>query len=157
MSIRAWFRCLLLLGLVLAFPRRAAAVSVIEPIAFTSWRAEPGTGSLGAGAAVGVASFDVVPMIEYVFVDHSKDWAFTVDGHVPMLALPIVALYGGAGVTTYHHDPDNGDSSWDSGVNVLLGAKASIMRLKPFFEIKYTTAGSDGMVYTLGTRFHLFD
>jgi hypothetical protein len=153
MSSRVRFLSLLLLGLVFATPRPAAAVTVVEPFAFTSWRAEPGTGSLGAGAAVGLGNFDVVPMIEYVFVDHSKDWAFTVDGHVPVFPLPVVAIYGGAGFTTYHHDPDQGDSSWDSGINVLLGAKASIMRLKPFFEVKYTTAGSDGMLYTLGTRF----
>jgi len=156
MSIRSWFRSVLLLGLVLAIPRSARAVSVVEPIAFTSWRAAPGTGSLGAGAAVGIGNFDVVPMIEYVWVDNSKDWAFTVDGHMPLLPLPVVALYAGAGFTTYHHDPDHGDASWDSGVNLLVGAKASVGRLKPFGEIKYTTAGEDGMVYTLGTRFHLF-
>ena len=40
---------------------------------------------------------------------------------------------------------------------VLVGAKASIMRMKPFAEIKYTTQGKDGVVLTLGTRFHLFD
>ena len=157
MSIRVWFRSALLLGLVLIAPRPAAAISVVEPLAFTSWRAEPEVGSIGIGAAVGVMSFDVVPMLEYVVVDNSKDWAITVDGHLPVLALPLVALYAGAGFTSYNHDPDQGDASWDSGLNVLVGAKASIMRLKPFAEIKYTTQGKDGMVYTLGTRFHLFD
>jgi len=29
--------------------------------------------------------------------------------------------------------------------------------MKPFAEIKYTTQGKDGVVLTLGTRFHLFD
>ena len=130
---------------------------MVEPLAFTSWRAEPETGSFGVGAAVGVLSFDVVPMVEYVVVDNSKDWAITVDGHLPVLALPLVALYAGAGFTSYNHDPDQGDAKWDSGFNVLVGAKASILRLKPFAEIKYTTTGRDGMVYTLGTRFHLFD
>ena len=149
--------CVLLLGLALVAARPAAAISVVEPIAFTSWRAEPETGSIGAGAAIGALSIDVVPMLEYVFVDDSSDWAVTVDGHFPLLALPLVALYAGAGFTSYHHDPDQGDSDWSSGINVLVGAKASIMRLKPFAEIKYTTQGEDGVVLTLGTRFHLFD
>jgi hypothetical protein len=157
MSIRVWFRCALMLGLFLVAPRPAAAISVVEPLAFTSWRAEPETGSIGVGAAVGVMSFDVVPMVEKVFVDNSKDWAFTVDGHFPVLALPLVALYAGAGMTQYLHDPDQGDASWSGGLNVLVGAKASVLRFKPFAEIKYTFQGKDTMVYTLGTRFHLFD
>jgi hypothetical protein len=151
------FLSVLLLGVALIAARPAAAVSVVEPLAFTSWRAEPETGSIGAGAAIGVLSLDVVPMFEYVYVDNGTDWAVTVDGHFPVVALPVVALYAGAGFTSYHHDPDQGDASWDTGVNALFGAKASIRRLKPFAEIKYTTQGQDGVVLTLGTRFHLFD
>ena len=146
-----------LLGLALIAARPAAAISVVEPLAFGSWRVEPQTGSIGAGAAIGALSFDVVPMLEYVFVDNSKDWAVTVDGHFPVLPLPVVALYAGVGFTSCSHDPDQGDASWDTGVNVLIGAKASIRRMKPFAEIKYTTQGEDGVVFTLGTRFHLFD
>jgi len=156
MSIR-WLRCALLLGLLFMTPAPAAAVSVVEPLAFGSWRQEPEVGSIGGGAAIGIASFDVVPTLEYVFVDNSRDWAITIDGHLPVLALPLVALYVGAGFTSYNHDPDQGEASWDSGLNVLVGAKASVLRFKPFAEIKYTTQGTDGMVYTLGTRFHLFD
>ena len=157
MPVRGWFRCALLLGLGLPAARPAAAISVVEPLAFSSWRVEPETGSIGVGAAIGALSFDVVPMLEYVFVDNSSDWAVTIDGHFPVLALPVVAFYGGAGVTGYHHDPDQGDASWNTGINVLVGAKASIRRMKPFAEIKYATAGKDGVVLTLGTRFHLFD
>jgi hypothetical protein len=156
MSIR-WSRCALLLGLLCITPAPASAVSVVEPLAFGSWRQEPEVGSVGGGAAIGIASFDVVPTAEYVFVDNSRDWAITIDGHLPVLALPLVALYVGAGFTSYNHDPDQGEASWDSGLNVLVGAKASVLRFKPFAEIKYTTQGTDGMVYTLGTRFHLFD
>jgi len=75
----------------------------------------------------------------------------------PRRQRPIVALYAGAGFTSYHHDPDQGDASWNTGVNFLFGANASIRRMKPFGEIKYTTQGKDGVVLTLGTRFHLFD
>jgi hypothetical protein len=157
MRVAARFGIALLLGLTLMVARPAAAVSVVEPMVFGSWRVEPETGSLGAGAAIGLASFDVVPMVEYVYVDNGTDWAVTVDGHLPMLALPLVAFYFGGGVTSYRHEPDQGDGSWNTGVNVLLGAKASIRRLKPFAEVKYTTAGQDGVVLTLGTRFHLFD
>jgi membrane protease YdiL (CAAX protease family) len=152
-----WLRCALLLGLLFITPAPAAAISVVEPLAFGSWRQEPEVGSIGGGAAIGVASFDVVPTLEYVFVDNSRDWAITVDGHLPVLPLPFVAFYIGAGFTSYNHDPDQGEASWDSGLNVLVGAKASVLRFKPFAEIKYTTQGKDGMVYTLGTRFHLFD
>lgn len=157
MHLRAWFCSAVLLGLILTAARPAAAISVVEPLAFASWRTEPETGSLGVGAAVGVLSFDVVPMFEYVFVDNSNDWALTIDGHIPLLALPLVAMYAGAGFTNYHHDPDQGESSTSTGLNVLVGAKASIARLKPFAEIKYTLEGKDGVVLTLGTRFHLFD
>jgi hypothetical protein len=151
------FLCILLLGLALIAARPAAAISVVEPLALTSWRAEPETGSIGAGAAIGVLSLDVVPMLEYVFVDNSSDWAITVDGHFPVLALPVVALYAGAGFTSYLHDPDAGDALWNTGANAVFGGKASIGRLKPFAEVKYTTQGKDGVVLTLGTRFHLFD
>jgi hypothetical protein len=157
MSRTSWFGCALLLGLTLAAARPAAAISIVEPLAFASWRAEPETGSLGVGAAIGALSIDVVPMIEYVFVDNSRDWAITVDGHFPVMALPLVAFYLGGGFTSYNHDPDQGEASWDSGVNALFGTKMSIGRLKPFGEIKYTTQGRDGVVLTLGTRFHLFD
>ena len=85
------------------------------------------------------------------------DRAVTVDGLVPVLPLPAVVLYPGVGSTSCHHDPDQGDATWDTGVNVLFGAKASIQRMKPFATIKYTTQGKDGSVLTLGTWFHLFD
>jgi hypothetical protein len=157
MPVRGWFLYVVLFGLAFVSARPASAISIVEPLAFGSWRVEPQTGSIGAGAAVGVLSFDLVPTLEYVFVDNSKDWAVTIDGHIPLLALPLVALYTGAGFTSYHHDPDVGDASWNNGFNVLVGAKASILRMKPFAEIKYTTQGKDGVVFTLGTRFHLFD
>src|SRR5262249_14964407 len=120
MPIRSWSRPILLLGLVLIIPRPASAVSVVEPIACTSWRAAPGTGSLGAGDAIGVGNLNIVPMLEYVFVDNSSDWAITVDGHMPVLPMPVLAIYAGAGITAYHHNPDQGDSSTDSGVNLLI-------------------------------------
>jgi hypothetical protein len=124
MSIR-WLRCALLLGLLFVTPAPAAAISVVEPLAFGSWRHEPEVGSIGGGAAIGIASFDVVPTLEYVFVDHSRDWAITVDGHLPVLPLPLVAFYIGAGFTSYNHDPDQGEASWDSGLNVLERRRAS--------------------------------
>jgi len=68
-----------------------------------------------------------------------------------------VALYIGGGITTYSHDPKSGDSSTDTGANLLIGGKASVGRFKPFGEFKYTTAGPDNIVFTLGLRFHLFD
>jgi hypothetical protein len=108
-------------------------------------------------AAIGMLSFDIVPTYEQVFEDNATDWAINVDGHMPVLALPVVALYMGAGIATYSHDPDFGDSSNDTGANFMFGAKASLGRLKPFGEIKYTTAGPDGVVFVLGSRFHLFD
>jgi len=63
MFMRPWSRCVLLLALTF-LARPAAAASVIEPLAFYSWRDDPGVGSLGVGAAIGFASFDVVPMFE---------------------------------------------------------------------------------------------
>jgi hypothetical protein len=156
-SIRALSCSALLLCLAVSAPRPAAAISVVEPIAFGSWRTDPGTVSAGGGAAIGVVSFDVVPTFEYVFADNATDWAINLDAHLPVLALPVVALYVGAGVANYSHSPDAGDSSNDFGADLLFGAKASIRRLKPFAEIRYTTAGPDGIVLTLGTRFHLFD
>jgi hypothetical protein len=157
MSMPGWFRCALLVGFALTAARPASAISIVEPIAFGSWRVEPETGSIGAGAAVGILSIDGVGMIEHVFTDHSNDWAVTLDGHFPVLALPLVAFYIGAGFTSYHFDPDQGEADWDTGLNALIGTKMSIKRLKPFAEIKYTTQGQDGYVFTLGTRFHLFD
>jgi hypothetical protein len=156
-SIRALVLSAVCFCLALTAPKPASAMSIVEPLAFSSWRPDPNTLSLGGGAAVGVLSFDVVPTFEYVYETGATDWAFNVDGHLPVLALPVVALYIGAGYATYSHDPDHGDSSKDAGVNLLFGAKASLGRLKPFGEIKYTTAGPDGYVITLGTRFHLFD
>lgn len=157
MSSRALLCSALFFCLALTAPKPVAAMSVVEPIAFGSWRPDPNTASLGGGAAIGLLSFDVVPTFEYVFEEGATDWAINVDGHLPVLALPLVALYMGAGIATYSHDPGHGDSSNDSGVNLLFGAKASLGRLKPFGEIKYTTAGPDGVVLTLGARFHLFD
>jgi hypothetical protein len=156
-SLRSRLLAVVVSCIALAAAKPAAAVSIVEPIAYGSWRTEPGTGSLGAGAAIGVLSFDFVPTFEYVWVDNATDWALNLDGHIPVIALPVVALYAGAGYANYHHDPEVGGSSDDSGFNLLFGAKASLGRLKPFGEVKYTTAGRDGTILTLGTRFHLFD
>lgn len=153
--MRVWFRCVLLAGLALTAARPVAAISVIEPIAFASFREEPQTGSLGVGAAIGMASIDILPMFEYVFVEDSSDWALTVDGHLPTLALPVVAFYIGVGATTYHHSPDQGDDTSDWGLNALIGGKATVKKLKPFAEVKYTTAGPDTWMLTLGMRFNL--
>ena len=157
MSIRALSCRALFLVLALVAAKPAAAISIVEPIVFGSWRDTPGTTSLGAGAAVGVASIDLVPTFEYVYADHATEWAVNVDAHFPILALPLVAFYIGGGVTTYVSDPDQGDSATDTGICALIGSKASIRRLKPFGEIKWTTAGPSDFVATLGLRFHLFD
>jgi len=155
MKNHRWSRVLVLcIGLLAA--RSAAAVSVVEPLAFANWRTDPGTGAVGGGAAIGVASFDV-PAFEWVFVDDASDWAIDLDGHLPIMALPVVAFYLGAGAGYYSHDPDLGDSSTEFGMNALVGSKASIGRLKPYLEIRYTTAGPDGITVMLGTRFHLRD
>jgi hypothetical protein len=156
-SIRALSYRALFLCLALAVAKPAAAVSIVEPIAFGSWRDEPSTWSVGGGAAIGVASVDVVPTFEYVFADNATEWALNLDAHIPVLALPVVAFYVGAGAAVYSHAPDPGDSSTEWGADLLVGAKASIRRLKPFAEVRYTTAGPDGIALTLGTRFHLFD
>lgn len=155
MSIRTLLFFPLFLGLGLVGVRPVAAISVIEPIAFGSYRIDPETGSLGVGAALGVASIDVVPMVEYVFVEDASDMAITVDGHFPLMALPVVAFYLGGGASTYRHDPDQGDDSWDTGINFLIGGKATVRKIKPFAEVKYTTAGLDGWMLTLGMRFNL--
>jgi len=152
LSFRALFLCLALLA-----AKPAAAISVIEPIAFASWRDAPGTTSFGAGAAMGILSVDVVPTYEYVFVDNASEWAVNVDAHFPILALPLVALYIGGGVAHYSSSPDIGESSTDTGASVLIGGKMSIRRLKPYGEIKWTNAGPEDVVLTLGMRFHLFD
>ena len=156
MSIRTLLGSTLFLCLAVATSKPAAAMSIVEPVAFGSWRSEPSNTSLGAGAAIGVLSFDVVPTFEYIFEDGATDWVINVDGHLPVLALPLVALYMGGGIATYSHDPKLGDSTHDTGINLLFGAKASLGRLKPFGEIKYTTAGQNGVALTLGARFHLF-
>lgn len=157
MSIRALSCRAVVLCLALAAVKPAAAMSIVEPIAFGSWRNDPSNFSVGAGAAIGLASFDFVPTFEKVFADNATDWALNLDGHIPILALPLVALYVGGGVATYSHDPKVGDSSSETGLNLIVGGKASIRRLKPFGEFKYTTAGPDNVVFTLGLRFHLFD
>lgn len=157
MSTRLLSCFALVLCLALAVAGPAAAISVVEPLAFGNWRTVPGTGALGGGAAIGVLSLDVVPTYEYVFLDNAKDWAITADAHLPVIALPVVALYMGGGAAYYSHTPDGGSSSAEWGADLLFGAKASIRRLKPFAEVRYTTAGPDGVTVMLGTRFHLFD
>jgi hypothetical protein len=157
MTFRTLSCSALLLGLALAAATPARAISVVEPIAFGSWRAQPEVWSIGGGAAVGMLSFDLVPSAEYVFIDHGSSWALNVDAHIPVLPLPVVAFYVGGGFTSISSKPDGGDTTWRSGGNLLIGAKASIRRMKPFAEIKYSTAGADGYVFTIGTRFHLRD
>jgi hypothetical protein len=146
-----------MLCLALVVARPAAAISVVEPLAFGSWRDSPGTTSIGGGAAIGVLSVDLVPTAEYVYADESNEWAVHLDAHIPILALPVVAFYVGGGITNYSSAPDVGESSNDTGGSLLIGGKASIRRLKPFGEFKWTTAGPDDLIFTLGLRFHLFD
>ena len=157
MSIRAWFCRAAVLCLAIVAARPASAISIVEPLALASWRADPGVGSAGLGAAVGMASFDLVPTYEYVFRDHTSDQVLNVDGHIPVIALPLVALYVGGGYGRYWHDPDAGESKTYSGFNILVGGKASVRRLKPYFEARYSTTYHDGFVFTIGNRFHLFD
>lgn len=157
MSIRVLSCTVLILGIALGLARPAAAVSVVEPIAFSSWRAEPNTFSVGGGAALGALSFDLVPTLEYVFEENSTIWAMNVDAHIPVMALPVVAFYVGAGIGGYTDDPKFGETESDIGVNLLVGTKATVRKLKPFGELKYTTSGPDTVVLTLGLRFSLRD
>ena len=158
MSIRALSCRALFLVLALVAAKPASAISIVEPLAFGTWRDSPDMNTLGAGAAIGIASIDVVPTFEYdAWEDHGQVWAVNVDAHFPILALPVVAFYIGGGVTTFVSDPDGGEADTDTGISALIGSKASVGRLKPFGELKWTTAGPSDFVATLGLRFHLFD
>ena len=158
MSIRALTCRALLLFLALFVAKPAVAISIVEPLAFGTWRDSPDMNTLGAGAAIGLASVDLVPTFEYdVFEDHAAVWAVNVDAHFPVLALPVVAFYIGGGVTTFVSNPDGAEADTDTGICALIGSKASVGRLKPFGEIKWTTAGPSDFVAVLGLRFHLFD
>lgn len=156
MSIRTLALSVLLIGVALGATRPAAAVSIVEPLAYGSWRSDPSDFALGAGVGLGVGSFEIVPTVEYVFVDNATDWVLNVDAHVPLIPLGVVAVYVGGGLGRYSHDPESGDSDSSTGVNLLTGVKIQLKNLRPFGELKYTFAGQDNLVFNLGTRFNLF-
>jgi hypothetical protein len=109
---------------------------------------------LGAGARIGLASITFNPNAEYIFTDNGTSYTLNLDGTMTVLPLGVGSGYVGAGLTFFTVDPDNADSSTDTGVNVLGGFGLSAVPFKPYAQIKWAFIQDDNpFAILVGIRF----
>jgi len=109
---------------------------------------------LGGGLKLGFGGLSVTPYAEYVFVESGSYYTFNADATFPIIPLGVASLYGGGGLGLHVVDPEGGDSSTETGVNLLVGAGFNAVPMKPFGQIKYVfIEGDDPLVFSAGIRF----
>lgn len=108
---------------------------------------------IGADVKFDLLMFRANPNIEWAFPDKGNLATFNFDGLMDFSFIPLISLYGGVGVAAVYTKPDNGDSKWDAGLNLLGGAGINVM-LDPFVYIKYLITDNNTWVFGVGIRFH---
>jgi hypothetical protein len=109
---------------------------------------------LGAGARIGAAAISFNPNAEYIFTDSGTSYTLNLDGTMTVLPLGVGSGWIGAGLTFFTVDPDQGDSTTETGVNVLAGFGLSAVPFKPYAQLKSAfIEGDNPFAITVGIRF----
>jgi hypothetical protein len=118
------------------------------------WYTESSDFVAGAGARLGFGPITAIPNAEYVFVDGGGLYTLNLDGTMNVLPLGVATGYLGAGLAMVIADPDGGDSTTDTGFNVIAGAGLNAIKFKPFGQFKWIVKDDkDLQAIVFGVRF----
>ena len=139
-------------GLVLA-----SAPAFAGPVGFNAFGgmfSDPHASLAGGGVRIGFGSITFNPNAEYIFDDNTPIYTLNLDGTISVIPLGVGSFYAGAGLTWFTIDPDNGDSSTDTGFNVLAGFGLNAVPLKPYGQLKEAFVNDDAnFSFSIGVRF----
>jgi hypothetical protein len=122
--------------------------------AFGGWYTDPRDFLVGGGARISVASITVNPNAEYIFTENAMTYTLNIDATMAVMPLAVASIYAGGGYAYTSSDPDNGESSTDSGINAIAGAGLNAIPLKPYGQIKWTFLPDDTpFSFSFGVRF----
>ena len=106
------------------------------------------------GLYFSAASITIHPNAEYIFTDNATTWSLNADARLTVLPLVATSGWLGAGLGRLTVDPDNGDKTHDTTVNLLAGFGLNAVPLKPYVEGKYMLkSGNDPFGLMIGVRF----
>jgi len=106
------------------------------------------------GLYLSAGGITIHPNAEYIFTDHANTYSFNADARLTVLPLVAASGWLGAGLGRFVVDPDNGEKTHDTTVNLLAGIGLNAVPLKPYAEAKYMLkSGNDPFGMMLGVRF----
>lgn|SRR5262245_26671946 len=152
---KRWFRTAAALVLALAaFATTPALAGPVGLQATGGWYTESNDFFLGAGARMGAGTITVIPNAEWLFVSSGSQYTLNVDGTMTVLPLAAASGYLGAGLGWLFTDPDSGERTSETVINLIAGAGLNALPLKPFAQFKWIVAdGDDPLVFAFGARF----
>jgi hypothetical protein len=150
-----WFRTVAALVLVLvAFAATPVLAGPVGLQATGGWFTDSDDFFLGAGARMGAGTLTVIPNAEWLFVSSGKQYTLNVDGTMSVLPLAAATGYLGAGLGWLFSEPDGGERTSETVINLIAGAGINAIPLKPFAQFKWIVAdGDDPLVFSIGARF----
>ena len=107
---------------------------------------------IGADVKFNIAMINANPSLEWAFPSGGNIVVLNLDGFIDFSIIPLVSLWAGGGIPIIHNRPDNGDSSWDSGVNIAGGAGFNVL-LDPYVFVRYVITDNSRWVWGVGIRF----
>jgi len=106
------------------------------------------------GLYFSAAAITIHPNAEYIFTDNATTWSLNADARLTVLPLVAASGWLGAGLGRLTVDPDNGEKSHDTTINLLAGIGLNAVPLKPYLEGKYMLKnGNDPFGLMVGVRF----
>ena len=110
---------------------------------------------IGGGVNINFIMVELVPNIEYVFVDDLTMYTMNLDANVGIFTMPFIKGYIGGGYARVYTKPKDMDSSSNTGFNLLVGVKLNAIVLKPYIQIKrvFVSDCDDQTVLGIGLNF----
>ena len=107
---------------------------------------------IGADLKFDLLMFSANPSLEWAFPDGGDLLTLNFDGFMDFSIIPLISIWGGAGVAAIYTNSDLGGSSWDAGLNLLGGAGVDVL-LDPYLYVKYIISDNNTWVFGVGIRF----
>lgn len=110
---------------------------------------------LGGGLKLDLIIFEILPNIEYAFVDNGNLYTLNLDGNFKFFSAPFVRAWIGGGLGTMRFKPEGGSTSGKGLINILGGVGLNAIVLKPYAQIKYIIVKDLSNQFVVGVGVHL--
>jgi hypothetical protein len=110
---------------------------------------------LGGGLKIDLLMVEVIPNIEYVFVDNATLYTLNLDGNFKFLSIPFVRAWVGGGIGTMRFKPEGFDTQGKALINILGGVGLNAIVLKPYAQIKYVFVKDLDNQFVVSVGIHL--